>query len=260
MTRTERERDMAERFQKDTAAHEMTILHDDGLYRHLRFQAPGSSFYWFDLVTTPHALIFRGDGTSFVFSRLKDMFEFFRGPVGRINPRYWAEKLTSDRDSVMKYDPELFEQLVKEAFVDAVRYGDAPRGLGKAVREEILNSEFLAYEDEARRILDDFEFGEQFRVSCRCGAKDEYDDRAGARKWADEHVKESEGSHVPSIHRLPAFSFSDTWEWSFRGYDWWFLWALHGIVWGIAQYDSQRAASLTPAEQSSPSQGSGEQS
>jgi hypothetical protein len=31
--------DIATRFAKDTATHRMTVLHDDGLYRHLRFEA-----------------------------------------------------------------------------------------------------------------------------------------------------------------------------------------------------------------------------
>lgn len=34
--------DIAARFARDTAQHEMTVLHDDGLYRHLRFQRT----YW----------------------------------------------------------------------------------------------------------------------------------------------------------------------------------------------------------------------
>jgi hypothetical protein len=33
------------------------------------------------------------------------------------------------------------------------------------------------------------------------------------------------------------FQFYDTWEWDFRDYDWWFLWACQAIVWGIAQFD-----------------------
>jgi hypothetical protein len=57
--------DIAERFAKETAEHDMEIVHDDGLYRHLRFRHQGpnySSWYWFDLITVPGSLIFRGDG------------------------------------------------------------------------------------------------------------------------------------------------------------------------------------------------------
>src|SRR3954466_1726422 len=77
-----------------TRPHEVTVLHDDGLYRHLRFRSPDHSAYWFDLITVPGCLIFRGDGDSFVFSRTEDMFGFFRSSrEGSINPTYWSEKL-----------------------------------------------------------------------------------------------------------------------------------------------------------------------
>ena len=199
---------IATRFARETADHRMTVLHDDGLYRHLRFQEHvwrpplidpvPRSFYWFDLITVPGSLIFRGDGESFVFARVEDMFKFFRGPAGRINPGYWSEKLTSARE-VRKYDRDIFEQRVKEAFVDAVRDREAPAGLGRAVREQILDPDGLftdgaGTEESAHQILRDFEF--------------------------------------------KGFCFSDTWEWDFRDYDWWFLWSLHAIVWGIAQYDA----------------------
>ena len=42
-----------ERFQADVARHGMTVLRDDGLYRHLRFRRPDCSAYWFDLLTAP---------------------------------------------------------------------------------------------------------------------------------------------------------------------------------------------------------------
>jgi hypothetical protein len=187
--------DIATRFARETAEHQMTVLHTDGLYRHLKFRNPKNSMYWFDLITVPGALIFQGDGDSYVFRRLTDMFEFFRGPVGEINPHYWSEKLTSgDRGQVMKYDQEIFEARVKEAFVDAARWGGVPAGTGKALREEVLNNEEIYYESGARGALDGFD------------------------------------------HK--GFQFYDTWEWDFRDYDWWFLWACHAIVWGIAQFDA----------------------
>ena len=37
------------------------------------------------------------------------------------------------------------------------------------------------------------------------------------------------------------FQFHDAREWEFRDYDWWFVWACHAIVWGIAQYDAVKA-------------------
>lgn len=208
--------DIAARFARDTGphvyasgrassrAHEMTILHDDGLYRHLRFRSPDVSAYWFELTTVPGALVFRGDGDSYVFARTEDMFGFFRDSSwkGEINPTYWSEKLTSNRDCAMTYSPGLFEDHVKGDVVDAIRYGSAPRGIGKAVTQWLAEGDF-SFEETARAKLDAFEY---------------------------------EG-----------WRFTDTWEWSVRDYDWWFLWACQAIVWGIGQYDAAKAASVADA-------------
>ncbi|MGW6695581.1 hypothetical protein ACWF62_17575 [Rhodococcus sp. NPDC054953] len=170
MTRDEQ---IAARFRADTARHQLTILHDDGLYRHLRVAAPGTSMYWFELVTWPGSLAIRGDiDGGHVFSRLDDMFAFFRADASwGINPDYWAEKLPGGRDSVREYSEDTVRQIVREWFVSAVRYSDAPRGLGKAVRSEILDQD-LYDEDEARDLLESFEFkgrrfGETWELSFR---------------------------------------------------------------------------------------------
>ena len=235
--------DAATRFKRDVAKHEMTVLHDDGLYRHLRFARPkpASFMYWFDLITWPGSLTIRGDiGESYTFSRLPDMFEFFRGKD--INPHYWSEKLDGGRDSAKEYSEEKFRQLVVEYFVDSVRSGDTPRGLGKAVREEILNSEFLAVEDDARRVLDDFEYGASYKASCLCGDAAEFTSTVEADLWRSGHIRPNDAVHRSSVKRVEGFRFSDTWEWDLRDYDWQFLWACHAIQWGIAQYDAARKA------------------
>lgn len=147
---------VAAAFKRDTAKHQLTVLHDDGLYRHLRYRNPENSAYWFDVITWPGSLTIRGDlGAAYTFSRLPDMFEFFRGK--RINPHYWSEKLDNLRPSVQVYSEDLFRQLVVEHFVDAVRYSDAPRGLGREIRAEILDQD-LTDETEARALLEGFEF------------------------------------------------------------------------------------------------------
>lgn len=148
---------IAERFARDTAGHQMTVLHDDGLYRHLRFQDPKHGAYWFDIVTWPGCLTIRGDiNDAYTFNRLPDMFEFFRGK--HINPGYWAEKLPNGWNSVKEYSEDTFRKLVKEHVAEAIRYSDAPRGISRAVRDEILNRFDLHSEDNAREALDDFEY------------------------------------------------------------------------------------------------------
>ena len=37
-------------FLRDVATHELTIIRNEGLYRHLRFSRPGSSCMYFDLI------------------------------------------------------------------------------------------------------------------------------------------------------------------------------------------------------------------
>jgi hypothetical protein len=141
----------AERFGKDVAAHEMTAMHDDGLYRHLRFKAPATGFYWFDLITWPGNLVVNGDMGTFTFSRVDDMFTFFRGD--RINPGYWAEKVRAG-SGIKIYSEDLFKQLVAERIED---YAEEHPGLAGAVKTEILNSDEIYYEDGARSLLAAFE-------------------------------------------------------------------------------------------------------
>lgn len=75
------------------AAHALTVVCEDGLYRHWRCQAPGTYVYGFDVVTWPGYLCVCGDIGTWVFSRVRDMLEFFESDHGGINPQYWAEKL-----------------------------------------------------------------------------------------------------------------------------------------------------------------------
>jgi hypothetical protein len=202
----------AQRFARETATHRMTVLHDDGLYRHLAFRSTEHGWnLWFDLITVPGALIFQGDGDAYTFRRLEDMFEFFRQPGGAaINPGYWGEKLTGrgGRDGVMHYDQDLMAECVNESVADAVEYDpEVLVGLAAAVREQVLE-ELMGDESIDRQTV------EQFRY------------------WAnpdDEHAWPS---------KQPDFEFTHVWEWDTRDFDWWFLWACQAIVWGIAQYDA----------------------
>ena len=197
--------DIAERFKRDTANHQMTVLHDDGLYRHLRFStlAKGYSEYWFDLITWPGCLAVRGDyGDGYTFSRLRDMFEFFRGTG--INPHYWSEKLDGGRRSAKEYSEDAFRQVVCELFVNAVRYDDAPRGLGKAVRAEILDQD-LSDEREARDLLESFEykgfeFGETWEFS--------FQDFESQFLWACHAIvwgiAQYDAARIPALAAVPA--------------------------------------------------------
>lgn len=153
--------EIAARFARNTAKHVMTVHLDDGLYRHISFAQPEHAWsYWFDIVTWPGNLHIRGDiSDSYTFNRVPDMFEFFRNPGSRINPHYWAEKLDGGRPSAKVYSEERFRQLVVEHFVEQVKYCDAPRGLGKALRADVLSLD-LSNEREARDALESFQFAD----------------------------------------------------------------------------------------------------
>ena len=185
------------RFERETAEHEMTILHDDGLYRHLRFQKPGTSFYYYDLITWPGRLVVCGDCGDYMFSRLRDMFEFFEGST--INPHYWGEKLQGPRpgrDGAKSYSEDRFKVCVLEWLEDTVvdLSVDAEKALREAVQRDVLDDDdgYLADESMARLRLHDFDHGGHY--------------------------------------------FTDTFEWDLREWDWSYLWCCWAIVRGIQQF------------------------
>lgn len=196
-----------EKFMKDVERHEMQVLNDTGLYRHLRFSRPGSSCMQFHLVTYPGYLVFSGDMGCYVFSRLQDMFEFFRTDRGRgegINPGYWAEKVQAeDRHDRVRVPS-------RDAYIAAIRRDvnswmeGAPislsekKDLWQSVKDDVLG--VLEYHDphEWDRAVHDFEWG--------------------------------------------SFRFTDFWDRSLTEWTYRYLWCCRAIAWAIKAYDETRAA------------------
>jgi hypothetical protein len=238
--------EIAERFARDTATHQMTVLHDDGLYRHLRFRDRQHSFFWFDIVTTPGQLVFSGDGESFVFRRATDMFEFFRSGLRRngtikINPGYWSGKLTSGREAATTYSKAMFEKAVAGTL--AAVEDDYP-GIAAGWAEHVEFEFNTEYEGEARRALAEFQFGEAHLAECTtCDWSFEGELHTAVTTKAREHRRSSGDEHAAPIRDL-SFRFSDMDEVQLQDYDWWFLWACQAIVWGIARYDRVRGYGL----------------
>jgi hypothetical protein len=127
-------------FAKDVADHRLSILRDDGVHRHLRLAHPDHGNMRFDIVTYPHFLVYSGDMGCYVFSRINDMFQFFRskesGPL-RINLGYWAEKLeaTDKPHGHKQYNPDLLREYVTEWLNEC----EADEELRERVDEEILS-------------------------------------------------------------------------------------------------------------------------
>jgi len=117
--------EIAARFARETAGHEMTVLHDDGLYRHLKFMNPEhGSFGAFELITWPYNLVVKTGWTfHFDIDATEDMFDLFRRTAltGQINPGYWSEKVRAGRDEVEGFDPDLLKAEIASTLADWMR-------------------------------------------------------------------------------------------------------------------------------------------
>lgn len=189
---------VAKRFAEETAEHVMEVCSDNGVYRHIRFQEPGTVMYHFDLVTWPGHLVIAGDCGDFMFTRIRDMFDFFDGPA--INPHYWAEKLrpsSAIRGMSTRYSYDVLKQYVLEWYVSVSAQFELGRDdsvkLRQSLQELILDDPAcLTSEHHAHQCLRDF-------------------------VWRGNTI-------------------ADTFEWELREYDSQFLWCCHAIVWGIKTY------------------------
>lgn len=189
-------------FLKDVEDHKVEILLDNGIYRHLKASDNGSSIMHFHITTWPGYLCISGDMGCHVFSRLSDMFQFFRrgsGDISAINPGYWAEKVqAADRDGVEEFSFEKFKSKLLE-YIDDSAEENALTESEKAALLEAFEDEVLSADD------------------CEVRARDAADNF------------EHEG-----------FRFYDLWEYNFSEYTDRYLWSCYAIVWAIAQYDSMK--------------------
>jgi len=202
-----------ESFRKDVSNHSMKILKDDGVYRHLQFSNNGSWNQRFDIVTWPGYLAYSGDMGCFVFSRLSDMFEFFRtdrrdGDRLGINLSYWSEKLEAvDRNGcppgATQFSPEKFRETVKEhieKWIEEYNLSEIEAQELVFEVEDQVTSRADNGEDDARHALSGFDFG-----------------------IGDD-----------------TFQFRDTWEWNFDEYTYRFIWCCYALAWGIQMYDKAK--------------------
>ncbi len=204
------------RFLKDVATHEMQIIRDDGVQRHLRFKKPGTMYYHFDLITWPGHLCYTGDMGTYVFARVHDMFDFFRmddhdwnkNPNGlSINPSYWAEKIiaTDKNCGHEEWDEDEFTRRVNEVRVGWMRWAkslgiskDDRRELWEAVDQEVLSDP----NDESLCV---------------------------ARIWEFHHRIGSED-----------FEFIDFFDVSMNRYTFHYLWCCYALAWAVNMYDKSK--------------------
>ena len=202
-----------EEFLKDVAAHEMTVLQNEGVYRHLRFANAKQNAWnqWFEIVTWPNKLAVSGDMGTWVFKRLHDMFNFFRSKDGelKINPDYWGEKVESESRAEGPHK-KFRSGNFKAALIDTLNAidtlnEDAPSETQKQKIITALSYDIFHIDNapEARRALLEFEY-EDFKFPDPIGLV--------------EAVSNSYSSH--------------------------YIWCLYAIVWGIQQFDARSAAPI----------------
>lgn len=193
-----------ERFLSDVKEHEIEVVLDQGVNRHIRFKRKGSIYYWFDLITWNGNLCINGDCGAFVFARTEDMFNFFimdendfntsKDKTLNINPHYWAEKLNSvERNGgYEEFSEELFKENVMQSF-NGWSEDETPEKI-KEVKTRIEEDIFPYIENEQQ---------------------------------AYGLVVDSEDSDE---------IFTDFWEYSHKRYTFRYIWNLYAIVWGILEY------------------------
>lgn len=197
-------------FLDDTKNHQVQIIRDDGVNRHIRFAEPNTSIGYFDLITWPGYLCYTGDMGSFLFKRTNDMFSFFRGDSDTkkeelsINPRYWSEKLESiDRHGgYEEFDKDEFKRVISDHRLRWIR----DYGLDKDSRRELWDA-------VTNYVLDRAEDGEGVALNA-----------------AYEFSVEVNGL---------AFRFDDFYEHRMNKYIHTFLWCCYALVWGIERYDEE---------------------
>lgn len=204
--------DTSERFEAEIAEHVMTVIRDDGEYRHLRFSRPNTRAMSFDLLTWPGHLCYTGDMGTYVFSRVRDMFEFFRSPKADwrdINLSYWAEKvLASDRDGIKEFSDEIFAQNVWEALNESL--------------DGLLSHDLTP--EQVAQIREDVELDVINEAECN-------GESAGIRAAMDFQYESVD-------------LFTDFWEVDSSTYTHRYTWCCHAIVWGIAQYDAAKTEAV----------------
>jgi len=200
-----------EKFLSDVSSHQLTIIKDDGLHRHLQLFKPDSSSMHFQIITWPGYLCICGDMHTFVFRRVKDMFKFFRNSDDDwgINAGYWQEKLQAPQwsdKSVKAFDIKEATEAAKKAF-DQWKADLEPGEYDEDVLEQLT--------DNVGSILE---------------ATDEFEFVQRIRDFDNENT---------------SFDYDDFWESSIESYSYHYLWCCHAIVWGIQQYDAIKSQEPT---------------
>lgn len=220
-------------FLKDVEHHVVEVIRDDGLHRHIRFHKPGTMCMHFDLITWPGYLCYTGDKGTYVFSRLQDMFEFFRtdreyaqrrGRRLSVNLSYWSEKLQAvdgsrRNGSAQEFSEEKMRRVINGIRLRWIRDARNEGTLTKDQRRELWEA---VDEDVFARLNDDGEH------AAYIAARD--------FSWTADGLRSSYS------YGKRAWCFEDLWDYDFTDYTHRFRWCCFALAWGIEQYDLSKEA------------------
>jgi len=208
--------EMQDRFIRDVENFELTVEHDEGVFRHLKCRNKnGSSNQFFTVTTYPNHLAINGDMGSNSFSRVFDMFEFFNNKISDgINVGYWHEKCLNEN--------RVHSQDRVEAFIENRK---------KQIEQDVLNLEyeesFTKYKEQSgdHTTIEDFAgyVVEEIEAHFECKDLDEYRFITALEDYDSDLIE--------------GLSFSDDLEdLSSEKIKPRFIWQCWAIVWAIEQY------------------------
>lgn len=228
-----------ESFLRDVATHELTVIKDEELYRHLRFRRPASGNMYFDLITWPGYLCYTGDMGTYVFSRIPDMFEFFRmgnndfnkrpEPELSINPGYWSEKVQSTSkfgNDTEEFSVESFKEVILKRFEEHFEE-EKPE-----IDWEEYEPENETPEDVINAHAPDFERWQERKDNCR----DEIENHIFCHESYHELYAAADNFDEYGLQ------FTDLWDHDFNEYTYHFIWCCYALAWGIGKYDELKDA------------------
>lgn len=202
-----KDKKLLSRFMRDTAHHNVIIEHDEGVYRHLIFKAPGTNSYRFDIITWPGYLTVTGDMGTWTFAREWDMVTHFF-PIGTaegINPGYWSEKVEAGTHGGR----------------EAICYQFNEKGFAIALNEYLNNWRSNLDEDDD---ADDIEKA----LSVRDSLLGEGFNNSDAAMYALYNADWPDS--------IETYELAESINYSLTTYNFHFLWICYAIIWGIERY------------------------
>lgn len=251
-------------FQKYTENHQLTIEHEIDGYRTLHVGKPGTGIWHWKVITSPFYLTIIGDiADGYTFTRIFDMLDFFgRGDrpsryddgSPRINPHYWAEKLTrGGRESVRKYSKQIaigdLKSLLDETetlgLEELKAYEDARKVIDRYIAEQDIDlDEYLRR--QALHQVPQLDFGPDYFGNYELPAVSIPDQRAEVINQIEEHAELGEHALRDWLSRKPQadiFGQDSFWEHDFTEYTHDFILACYAIVKTVSLYRAQAPAS-----------------